>query len=254
MKTVYIVLFVALIVLAGSWYYMTVEEETDPENGLAEMDLRVEFIPEEGIESQEIRVVNEEDEIMFQLTIDELNQWTQDNWNVFEEEPEVGGRAVDSSAFGFFDRAASISHDNRKMIFSVSDYAVATTVSFVIVADIESGEMNMVSEPAPGNIEDFSWAEDSEMVAYTLGTARAAGDFLSVDDMITFERGFMLSEEELLEVLDPEEEMVETGQFMPVFQDLEWTEDRLYFTSEDPENGRANWSIGKEGADLQLEN
>ncbi len=232
---------------------MTMEEEVDTENEFAEMDLRVEFIPEEGIESQEIRVVNEEDEIMFQLTIDELNQWTQENWDIFEEEPEVGGREVDPGGFGFFDRVASISPNNRKMIFSVSDYAVATTVSFVIVADIESGEMGMIDKPAPGGIESFSWAEDSEMVAYSLGTARAAGDFLSVDNIVDFEREFILSEEELLEVLDPEEEMVEVGQFMPVFQDLEWSEGRLYFTTEHPEEDRTDWSVDKEGVDLRLE-
>ncbi len=232
---------------------MTMEEDMDTENDFAEMDLRVEFIPEEGIESQEIRVVSKEDEVMFQLTIDELNQWTQENWDIFEEEPEVGGREVDPGGFGFFDRAASISPNNRKMIFSVSDYAVATTVSFVIVADIESGEMGMINKPVPGSIEDFSWTEDSEMVAYSLGTARAAGDFLSVDNVVDLEREFMLSEEELLEVLDPEEEMVEVGQFMPVFQDLEWSEGRFYFTTEHPEEDRTDWSVDKEGVDLRLE-
>ncbi len=254
MKTLYIALFIISVVLVGGWYYTTTEyEEPDVENELVEKDLRVEFIPEGGIESQEIRVVSEEDEIMFQLTIDELNQWTQENWDVFEEEPEVGGREVDSGGFGFFDRAAAISHDNRSMIFSVSDYAVATTVSFVIVADIKSGEMNMINKPAPGSVEDYFWSEDNNLVAYTLGTARAGGDFLGVDNVVDFERGFILNEEDILEVLDPDQEVVEIGQFMPVFKDLEWSENRLYFATEHLENDRINWSVDREGTDLRIE-
>ncbi len=254
MKILYIVLFIIFAVLAGAWYYMAMEdEEVDVDNDLQEMNLRIEFIPEEGIESQEIRVVNQDDEIMFQLTIHELNQWTEANWNVFTETPEVGGREVDPGGFGFFDRAAAISRDNRSMIFSVSDYAVATTVSFLIVADIKSEEMNMISKPAPGSVEDYFWSEDNSLVAYTLGTARAGGDFLRTDDVIDFERRFILNEEDILEVLDPDQEMVEVGQFMPVFKDLEWLENRLYFTTEHPENDEVRWSVDREGVDLQRE-
>ncbi len=251
------IIIVALVITVG---YFFLEEDTvindneiDEENEFQEMDLRVEFIPEEGIESQEIRALNEEDDIMFQLTIDELNEWTGANWDIFDETPEVGGREVDPAAFGFFDRAAAISQNNRKMIFSVSDYAVATTVSFLIVADIESGEIDMIREPAPGSVEDYFWSEDSSLVAYTLGTARAGGDFLAVDDVINFERKFILTEEDLLEILDPDQEMIEVGQFMPVFQDLEWEEDRLYFTTEHPEDDRVSWSISREGTELQIE-
>ncbi len=197
MKILYIILFIGFVVLVGGLYMPTEDEEVDMENEFAEMELQVEFIPEDGIESQEIRVINEENEIMFQLTIDELNQWTQENWDIFEEEPEVGGREVNPGGFRFFDRAASISPNNRNMIFSVSDYAVATTVSFLIVVDIKSGEMNMISNPALGGVEDYFWSEDNNLVAYTLGTARARGDFLRTDNVIDFKKEFMLNEEDI---------------------------------------------------------
>ncbi len=261
MKIFYsVLLFIVIIsVMAIGYIFLTEEpvvsnDEPKPDDELLEMDLRVEFVPEEGIESQEIRVLNENNEIMFQLSIDELNQWTEDNWDIFEEAPEVGGRLVDSDGFGFFDREASISPDNKRLVFSVSDYAVATTVSFVIVVDIDTGEMEMVNKPTRGSVEEYAWSDNGELIAYTLGTARAGGDFLRVDNVLEMKNSFTLSEEELLGVLDPDQELVEVGQFMPVFSNPEWLDDRLYFSTEHPDsNDQVNWSVASDGLDLRTE-
>ena len=258
MKIFYSVLLIIVIILMLGLGYVAFREEpgiNDREEGndLEEMSLGVEFVPEEGIESQEIKVVNDEGVALFQLTIDELNQWTEANWGIFEEPPEVAMREVDPSGFGFFDRAASISPDNKRLVFSVSDYAAATTVSFVILADIETGEIEMVSELARGGVDDYVWSDDGDLVAYTLSTARAGGDFLRVDDVEQMEKSFVLNEEDLLSILDPDEELVEMGQFMPVFGDLEWRENRLYFSSEHPEDDRVRWSVAVDGSDLKVE-
>lgn len=245
MKKLYIIIFI--IILTGFGYFLL------KDNQFQEMDLKIEFIPNEGIESEEIRILNDIDEIVFQLTLEELNQWTEENWNIFEEMPEVGGRIVNPAGFGFFDRAASISHDNKKMVFTVSDYALATTVSFIIIVDTESGEMGMINKLKMGNIEEFIWSEDSKLIAYTLGTGRAGGDFLSVDNAKELEEKFILREGDILEVLDPYEELVMVGQFMPLFRNLEWSEDRLYFTTNYLENGQVRWSINKDGRDLKKE-
>lgn len=260
MRNFYIAITIVFVFVIGfiGVFYLTqkedlndVEPSNDLRNDFQQMDLRLEFIPLEGVESQEIHVLNEDDEIIFNLTIDELNQWTRENWDIFEEAPEVGGRPVEPDNFGFFDRAASISDDNKKMVFSVSDYAVAMTTSFVIVADIRSGDLVMINEPTQGSAEEYYWSKDNNLIAYTTGTGRAAGDFLLVDDVKNFERKFILREDELLEVLDPDEEMFEVGQFMPIFQNLQWSEDRLFFTTEHPENGQLRWSINKDGANLK---
>ncbi len=259
MKIFYGVLFIAAVIMIAVGYAGLTEQpvpgndEPKPENGLSEKDLRVEFVPEQGVESQEMRVLNEADEVMFQLTIEELNRWTEDNWDIFEEPPEVAMREVDPGGFGFFDRAASISPDNRRLVFSVSDYAAATTVSFVITADIESGELDMVDEPTRGSVEEYVWSEDGDLIAYTLGTARAGGDFLRVDDVRQMQKSFALSEEELLAVLDPDQELVEAGQYMPSFGELKWRDDRLYFSTEHPDNDRVRWSVAADGSDLKME-
>ena len=257
MKNFYVKLIVSALVLIGIGYLLLSEDpsfnDIDLNDTFQDMNLRIEFIPEEGIESQEIRVLNDDNDIIFQLTIDELNQWTEDNWGIFEEEPEVGGRSVDSGGFGFFDRAASISPNNQKIVFSVSDYAVATTISFVLIADFRTEEMSMINEPTRGGIENYYWSEDSSLIAYTTGTGRSRGDFLFVDNVIDFERNFTLEERDLLEILDPNQELIDPGQFMPVFEDLEWVEDRLHFTTEHPENNQVRWSINRDGIDLQRE-
>ncbi len=255
MNIYYILIAIVVIVLIGVGYFLLTEDplEIEPDNDLEEMDLRTEFVPEEGIESQEIRVLNEDDEIIFQLTINELNQWTEENWHIFDEEPEVGGRPVEPDGFAYFDIPASISPDNSKLVFSVSDYAALTTTSFIMVADLRTSEINMISEPTMGGVENYYWSEDSERFAYSVGTARATGDFLVVDDAGRHQRVFILGEEELLNIIDPDEEIVEVGQFMPAFQELEWSEERIYFVTEHPDNGFVRWSINGDGNDLRRE-
>lgn len=259
MKTSYIILFIAFIALAGLGYFILREDTviddngTDPRNDLQEMNLRIEFIPEEGIESQEIRVLNDDNDIIFQLTIDELNQWTQENWDVFEETPEIGGVITDPESFNFFDRAASISPNNQKMVFSVSHYALATTLSFVIVVDLDSGGMEMVTDPAKGDVEDYFWSEDYDLIAYLIGTGRARGDFLLVDSVSELRRNFTLEGRDIAEILDPDEDTIDFRQFMPKFRELQWIEGRLYFTTDHPEDDQARWSIDRDGTDLRVE-
>ncbi len=224
------------------------EEEKEEEKE----KLEVEHVREEGEEAQVLKVVNEEGETFFELTIEELNEWTKENWDIFDEPPEVGMREVEPGSFGFFGRSSAISPNNEKVVFSVDDYAAATTVSFILYADIERGELNMVDEPARGSVENFVWSADSELVAYTLGTARAGGDFLSVDDTKEGRKVFTLNGEEIFEALDLDEETMDPGQVMPYFRDLEWSDERLFFTTDHPEKEESvKWSIDKEGEELQ---
>lgn len=215
-------------------------------------DLEVNFIPKEGIEAQKIELVDRNDYTVYQLTINELREWLEDNWYVFPQPPEVGGREVSIDNFGFFDRFASVSPDNEKLIFSVHDYAAATSKTFVILADIEDESLSLLNEPLRGNIDSFHFTDDGRLVAFTLSTARAAGDFLSVIDVSQMNKKFILSEEDLLEIMDPEEEMVELGQFMPQFRDLKWYNFNLEFRTNSIENDEDKvWLINSDGSNLR---
>ena len=244
-----IIIFIAIIVVGGLILF-GLESSTEPENGEVELPEReIEFVAEEGMEAQEISVL-EGEEIIFSLTIDELNEWTADNWDHFEEPPQVAMREVVSDGFGFFDRAASISPDNSRLIFSVSDYAAATTTSLPILVELETGDMEFIKTPARGTVEEYFWNEDSSKVAYTLGTGRSGGDYLRVDDIDQMDISFELEGEDLLTELESD---IEANEFMPVFGQLNWVEDRLEFETEDPESDdRLEWIIDSDGENLSI--
>ncbi len=241
-----IIILIAIIIAAG--FFIFGPEE--PENGDVEIPEReIEFIAEEDQEAQEIKVLQDEEEI-FSMTIDELNQWTTDNWDQFEETPQVGMRDIEPDNFGFFDRAASISPDNRQLIFSVSDYAVATTTSLPILVDLESEEMEFIRTPARGSVEEYAWNDDSSKIAYTLGTARAGGDFLRVDDLSAVDIAFELEGDDLIVQLESD---LDPTEFMPVFAQLNWSGDQLEFETEDPESDdRLEWVIDSDGENLSI--
>ena len=244
-----IIILVALII-ATAFLLFGLEEVSEQENGNDYTTERaIEFVAEDDQEAQEIKVFEDEVEI-FSLTIEELNQWTANNWDQFEETPQVGMRDIESDNFGFFDRAASISPDNEWLIFSVSDYAVATTTSLPILVNLDTGDMEFIQTPARGTVEDYVWNEESSKVAYTLGTARAGGDLLRVDDLDVMDISFELEGDDLLTQLESD---VEANEFMPVFGQLNWAEDQLEFESEEPENeDRLEWIIDGDGENLSL--
>ena len=245
------IIILVVVIIAAGFLLFGLEDPEEPGNGEVELPARnIEFLAEEGQEAQEIRVLEEGSEDVFSLTIEELNQWTNENWGQFEEVPQVGMRDVESDGFGFFDRAASISPDNSKLIFSVSDYAVATTTSLPILVDLETEEMEFIKTPARGTIEGYAWNEDSSKVAYSLGTARAGGDYLRVDNIDQMDISFELEGEDLLTKL---ESGIEANEFMPVFGQLNWIEEGLEFETEDPgSDDRLEWIIDGDGENLSI--
>ncbi len=236
-----VVIGLAILLLAGTER----EERPDPVPS-SELEVRYEG---EGIEAHGLSVIKKEDgEVLYEITIEELQNWMRDNWEVFEEPPEVALRPVEPENFTFFDPSAILSPDGKKLVFSVHDYSALTTLSFVLVADIDSSDLSVVKEPTMGSVEKFIWSADSKLVAYALGTARAGGDFLSVDDTEELEKRFTLSENEILEAIGTD---FENGDgFMPCFRDLEWKDDRLHFTTDSPHSAKIRWSINRDGENL----
>ncbi len=241
------ILLALLVVIGSAIFFLTGDKKEDPEI-IEPPALTVNYVGE-GIEAHGLNVVDtKNDETIFSITLEELQIWMRENWDVFEEPPEVALRPVEPENFSFFDASATISPDSEKLAFSVHDYSALTTLSFVLVADIESGDLSVVKDPVRGSIERFIWSADSKLVAYVLGTARAGGDFLSVDDTEELEKRFTLSENEILEAIGTE---YENGDgFMPGFRELEWKDDRLHFTTDSPHGVGIRWSIDRDGEGL----
>lgn len=232
-----------ILISVGVLYIVQVNDAEELEN------LSVEYA-KDGMMTKELKVVNEGNEVLYKITIEELTEYAHNNWNIFEEPPEVAMRPVSPDNFHFFDRSASISPNNEKLVFSVHDYAALTEMSFVVVANINTGELSMVKEPVMGSIEKFIWSPDSKSIAYILGTARANGDFLSVDDIESMEKRFTLSEKDLLEVFKTTHRNGDG--FMPHFGNLRWEEEKLFFTTNSTGKETVYWSIDKSGENLKI--
>jgi hypothetical protein len=198
-----------------------------------------------------IRVLEENGEIIFEYWIHDFREWAKENWdNIFKEPPAFGGlRKVELEHFYSFNNTASLSPEYDYLAFSVHDYSVSINISFIGIVNLKNEEVNLVKEKNIGAIQNLFWSSEGNHVAYILDTARAQGDYLSVDNVKTMTKEFTLSEKELEKQL-----ILEQSFFMPYFKDLEWKEDRVYFKTRDLENeGNIEWSIMKDGTGLEIE-
>lgn len=218
-----IFLIIIIVLLIGAFYFL---RDKKPQELFVQQ--------KEGT----IEVLDQKGNSILEYSIEEFNQWTKENWDVFEEVPQVGGRDVEPGNFGWFDETATISPDNEKLVFSVHDYAVATYTSFVGIIEIETKKVNLIKDPAPGDIDEFIWSPDSTHLAYTLGTGRAMGDYLQVDNVENLKKEFLLSQDEVKVI-------------MPRFRDLKWEEDVFKFITDDGKEGIIQWSIERDGTDLK---
>ncbi len=217
------IIIIILIIVSGLIFYFQREPET--------IEKKLEYGGERG----KILILDKEDNLILEYSIEEFNEWTKDNWDIFEKPPQVGMRDVVPGNFGWFDNTAIISPDFEKLAFSVHDYAVATFTSFIGIININKKEVSLVKNPIQGSIEDLVWSLDSNYLAYTLGTGRAQGDYLGVANIKKLEEVFLLSEKEV-EIT------------MPNFEDLAWEQEKLFFTTHN-----IRWSIEKDGSNLQQE-
>lgn len=99
----------------------------------------------------------------------------------FEEPPRIGDQEKRPDQFERFGAAAT-SPDGARTLFSVSTYAMATTLSLVGLLDTHDCSLELVPAAYRGTIEAPSWSPDARHVAFALGTARAAGEALAVVD------------------------------------------------------------------------
>lgn len=211
----------------------------------------IEYVSEGTI----LRVVNREDLALAEYAIEDFNVWAEDNWNqFFEVKPTFGEiRETSFSDFGWFDRTAALSPGRDRLAFSVHDYAVATSMSFVGVIELSSHFMGLVGDESLGDIEEIIWSPTGGHIAYILNSARARGDGLSVDNMSTLRKEFSLDGRDILEALDLTEE-VSFPEFLPMFDDLVWvTSGSLEFTTISPteEETTIRWAISSDGSNLR---
>jgi len=207
-------------------------------------------------DNEVIKVLDENDNVIFEYTHEEFIAWAEKNWeDIFEEIPSFHqDYPVYPGYLSYFEDTAALSPCGKKFAFSVNDYYAAAHMSFVGVVNLETGEADLVDEENRGRIEEFFWSPEGNYLAYALNTAEGEGFFLSNDNVEQMSKEFTLEEEELRETLNAEE----YSHFFPYFRNLAWKEDesKLEFISNTPVEKEAEeikWNIDPLGDDLEYQ-
>ena len=169
------------------------------------------------------------------VTVFELEDWR--SWAQEHLEESLGGPArigdqeIEQQAFDAFG-AASLSPDGRRVALTTTSYAMLTTLSVVSLLDLDTRRHLAVAEPAFGDAEEFVWSPDGRHVAYALGTARAGGDGLRIDDLADLRVAHELDGEALIEASDGRLVDTDPRDWLPEIRQLAWfTPDELRFTT-----------------------
>ncbi len=222
------------LALVGAFFLMTRDVEVSEKS--------FEYIDS----GESIKIADEDGNLLFNYSIQEFRSWAKENWDdLFEERPSFGElREVDPELFYLFNKTASFSPKFDKLAFSVSDYAAATDISFIGIIDIETREVDLIRDKNIGGVREIIWSPRQNYLAYILDTARAGGDFISIDEIDGMKKIVTLSEKDLNQ---------EQDFLMPEFHELSWSDDeeKLFFKTDF--NEVKSWSFNLSDKIVQLE-
>lgn len=165
----------------------------------------------------------------FTFSVEDWRQWAEPRWSKLYPEPvKIGDVEQSPDRFDFIGNA-TLSPDGQKIFFSVTAYAMATTLSLVGVIDAKTPRPRMLKEYSRGDIDGFSWSEDGSVIAYSLGSARAGNDYLRLDDLESFEKITSFSQDEITTALKNQDPDYHSGsghpdrmQLKPRFRQMDW--------------------------------
>lgn len=252
-----LIFLIIFVLLVGIGFFVFIGDRDmyiDDDTDLVDETLvpaNIEYLNEGTI----LRLVNQDGLGLAEYTIEDFNVWVEENWNeFFETRPAFGeAREVSFGDFSWFDRTAALSPQGDILAFSVHDYAVATSISFVGVIEIGSNFAGLVGDESAGDIEQIIWSPGGSNIAYILHTARVRGDGLSVDNIRTLSKEFSLDGSDIIETLGLEDQ-VEWQEFLPNFDNIVWINNNsLEFTTDSPveEDVSMRWSVDSDGSNLQ---
>ena len=246
MKNLSLFIVVLLIVGVAGWWWFAAEPVAVTEPPAA--DAPAATFANVTADGERLEIFAE-DEMVAELSLATFLAWTEEYWDeVFAERPAFGEiREVDHTCFNRFDETVSLSPDGQLVAFSVHDYAAASSLTFVGIYRLSDETIELIPAQNHGNISELFWSPDSALLAYSLDTARAMGDALSVDSVISLEKLQTIETEDLLVALGDTE--TDWRDIMPEIRDLAWESDTtLRFTSNDPsdETESLTWSLATE--------
>ena len=232
-----IVLFAAAVVAAGA-------VAVAADDGLARVVLADDFASVTGYAPDGAEA--------FRFTIEAWRAWAVDHLAAGLGGPvTIGGVELEVSTFQSFG-FADVVPGGRRALLVATTYAMLTTASVFTVLDPRTGDVAIVADVAYGDVEELAWSPDGRFVAYTLGSARAGGDALHVDDLKERLRVLELDAHAALatDAGDSLEAVVDGFGWFPGFRGLAWHDDgSLTFVSHDPslgfEEGEVRWRFDR---------
>ena len=197
--------------------------------------------------------------VAFTYTIEDWRAWAEEHLDAALGEPlTIGDVEMPAStfyAFGF----AEMAPDGRVLVVATT-YAMLTTASVLTYLDPDTLELEVVAEPAYGDVEALAWSPDGRFVAYSLGSARAFGDGLHVDDLEQRRRLLDLDARSALASAAGSAlgAVVDGFGWFPAFRDLAWDDDgALVFATHDPaagaEEGELRWRFDVGSGELRVD-
>ncbi len=173
--------------------------------------------------------------------------------------PTLGEQTLTPDRFDRFGAAGS-SPSGDRVAFSAFAYAMLTTVSLIGLLDPVDLTIDVLAPPAVGDVERFVWSPDGRYVATVLGTARAEGDRLQIDDVRAGGRVGVWTGEDVLDAAERWARTPSTTRpaWTPRFRDVTWSDggDRLTFATADPTGSDAaaavRWAATPGEATLEL--
>lgn len=201
-----------------------------------EEELQINFINE----GEKIEVILDNNTI-YSLTISDFKTWAKENWDsIFEETPAFGDlREVEVDNFYSFHNTAIISPLKNYLAFSVSDYAALTDISFVGIVELNEKEISLISKENIGSVQTMLFSPEEKYIAYNLDTARAQGDYLTVDNALNRTKEITISEKEILSAINSD-----CNEVYPQFSNLYFRNDNeLYFTAQNCDEEKIEWIL-----------
>lgn len=195
----------------------------------------------------------------FSYSIEAWRAWAEEHLDAALGRPvAIGDVELPAStfyAFGF----AEMAPDGRVLLVATT-YAMLTTASVLTYLDPDTMALEVVAEPAYGDVEALAWSPDGRFVAYSLGSARAFGDGLHVDDLEERRRVLDLDARSVLASAAGAAlgAVVDGFGWFPVFRDLAWDDDgALAFVTHDPaagaEEGELRWWFDIGSGELRVD-
>jgi hypothetical protein len=171
----------------------------------------------------------------------------------------VGDVELPPSTFYAFGHAEVIPGGARVLLVATT-YAMLTTASVLTLLDPATLALEVVAEVAYGDVDTTAWSADGRFLAYTLGSARASGDGLHVDDLASLRRILELDARSALasDAGAALGAVVDGSEWLPAFRELAWGSDgALVFVTNDPaagaEEGGLRWRFEPGSGELRVE-